>query len=172
MSFIPYVNQCGNGQIDVVYVLLSWNGQSAWREWTLNDLGYAKTFARTLHNEYSNAKLKLMGIQMPSNNGGLGANYGATGSYTDRYGLYYCAFRYNDALKALCNDSEFSSYCEYVNTAAQFDSENNMPNGTYQVNIRNSSTETRGTNGVHPAICGYYQIADAAYRNFVANFCQ
>jgi len=40
------------------------------------------------------------------------------------------------------------------------------------VNSRNSTTEVRGTNGIHPATSGYYQIADAVYRDFVRTFCQ
>ena len=35
-----------------------------------------------------------------------------------------------------------------------------------------TKTEKRGTNGVHPELSGYLQIADVVYRNFVANFCQ
>lgn len=175
MTFIPYVNQYGNGQCDAVYVLLSWNGQSAWKTYDLDDstqISYAKTFARKLHSEYPNAKLKIIGIQMPSLNGGLAANYGANSGYSDVFGLYKCAWSYNRALQELCNNSEFSNYCEFVDAATQFDSENNMQSTQYYVNIRNTKTEVRGTNGVHPAINGYYQIADAVYRNFVANFCQ
>lgn len=176
MSFIPYVTAQGGGQIDAVYVLLTWNGQSSWANYDGNSesgqIGYAKTFARKLHEEYPNAKLKIMGIQMPSCNGGLGSNYGATGGYVDRFGLYHCAFSYNKALQDMCNLDEFSSYCEFIATAPQFDSENNMPESNVKVNIRNEKTEERGTNGVHPAKQGYYQIGDVVYRNIVAEFCQ
>lgn len=175
MSFVPYVTEYGNGNMDVAYVLLTWNSQYAWKKYTLNDttlFNSVKTFARTFHTEYPNAKLKIMGIQMPSLNGGLGANYGADGQYSDCFGLCSCAFSYNKTLQDFCNETEFAPYCEYVDIAAQFDSENNMPYSTRPVNVRNSNTEIRGTNGVHPADAGYYQIADAVYRNFVANFCQ
>lgn len=41
------------------------------------------------------------------------------------------------------------------------------------VNVRVPNvTEKIGTNGVHPSTAGYQMFADAAYRNFIANFCQ
>lgn len=176
MSFIPYVQDCGASTIDAVYVLLSWNGQQAWKNYSVDDttghIANAKAFARTLHSEYPSAKLFIMGLQMPSETGGLGANYGATGGYIDGYGLKQCALNYNKALQDLCNLNEFSPYCEFVAVAPQFDSHYNMPHSNTKVNIRNTITEMLGTNGVHPADPGYFQIADAVYRSIVANFCQ
>lgn len=176
MSFLPYVHDCGASTIDAVYVLLSWNGQEAWKEYSVDDntghIANAKTFARTLHVEYPNAKLFIMGIQMPSDTGGLGANYGASGGYIDGYGLKKCALNYNKALQDLCNLDEFSPYCEFVAIAPQFDSHYNMPHYNTNVNIRSTIKEMLGSNGVHPSNSGYYQIADAVYRSIVANFCQ
>lgn len=176
MSFIPYVSDCGASTIDAVFVLLSWNGQESWKEYSVDDatghIANAKTFARTLHDEYPGAKLFIMGLQMPSETGGLGYNYGASGGYIDGYGLKQCALNYNKALQDLCNDAEFSPYCEFVAIAPQFDSHYNMPYYNTKVNIRSSVTERLGSNGVHPSNSGYYQIADAVYRAIVANFCQ
>ena len=176
MSFIPYVHNCGASTIDAVYVLLSWNGQDAWKEYSVDDttghIANAKTFARTLHTEYPNAKLFIMGIQMPSDTGGLGQNYGASGGYVDGYGLKQCALNYNKALQDLCNLDEFSPYCEFVAIAPQFDSHYNMPYYNTNVNIRSTVKEMLGSNGVHPFNPGYFQIADAVYRSIVANFCQ
>lgn len=176
-SFIPYVNNVGASTIDVVYVLLTWNSQSSWKEYsaeqTSGHVQNAKTFARTLHTEYPNAKLKIMGLQMPSIIGGLGANYGASGNMVDGEGMKQCAVNYNKAFQDLCNLDEFSPYCEFVDTATQFDTLYNMPMVQKNVNLRNSNVkEYIGTNGVHPTDSGYYQIADAVYRNFVANYCQ
>ena len=42
-----------------------------------------------------------------------------------------------------------------------------MPESTRTVNARNSKEETYQTNGVHPDTTGYYQIADAAYRDLI-----
>lgn len=172
MSFIPYVEENGSGQIDVVYVLLSWNGKSAWADYTVENLGQAKTFLRKLHSEYPNAKAKVLGIQMPSSQSGLGYNYGASGAYPDWYGLYMAAWSYNKSLEELCELEEFAEYCEYVDVASQFDSEYNMQGAMKKVNTRNSTTVYEHTNGVHPDTTGYYQIGDVVYRNFVKEFCQ
>jgi len=176
MSFVPYVQDCGASTIDAVYVLLSWNGQSAWKEYSASDISghinNAKIFARKLHDEYPSAKLFIMGIQMPSDTGGLGANYGASGGYIDGYGLKQCALNYNKALQDLCNLDEFSPYCEFVAVAPQFDSHYNMPYYNTNVNTRSTVKEMLGSNGVHPSDGGYFQIADAVYRSIVANFCQ
>ena len=71
----------------------------------------------------------------------------------------------NLAYQSLANDEEFKSYVEFLNVSSQFDSEYNMPTTNKQVNIRSKATEVVGTNGVHPSIEGYMQIADVAFRN-------
>ena len=178
MSFIPYVSECGASTIDAVFVLLTWNGMTSWRNYTKDDatghIANAKTFARTLHDEYPSAKLFIMGLQMPSVTGGLGRNYSGTSGYVDWFGLKHTAVQYNMALKALCEDDEFKTYCEFVDVAAQFDTVYNMPYSDTPVNKRypNGPTEKIGTNGVHPAERGYFQIADAVYRAIVGVFCQ
>lgn len=175
MSFIPYANEVSDGQIDVVYTLLSWNGQSAGRMDFSSMLTQMKLFADTLHAEFPNAKLKIMGVQVPSVRGGMGASYGATGSsYADGYGMVVTALNMNKFYQEFANDEEYSSFVEFVNVSSQFDTDYNMPhNAAKAVNARNSAaTEWMDTNGVHPDTSGYYQIADVVYRNFIANFCQ
>ena len=114
-----------------------------------------------------------MGVQVPSINGGMGANYGATGSgYADGYGMIETALNMNKAYQDFANTDEYSSFVEFINVSSQFDSENNMPQAPHAVNTRNTETEMRGTNGVHPAESGYYQIGDIVYRNVVKEFCQ
>ena len=177
-SFVPYVTACGETTIDVLCVLLTWNSTGAWKNYSVDDqtghIADAKTFARTLHSEYPLAKLKIIGLQMPSINGGTGADYSGSSSYLDCIGLCHTAFSYNQALQAMCNDAEFSSFCEFIDIAPQFDSLYNMQVSNRQVNTRytDGPTERIGTNGVHPAARGYYQIADAVYRNIVATMCQ
>ena len=175
MSFIPYANQVADGQIDVVYTLLTWNGLSAGKTDFTDVLAEVKIFADTLHAEFPNAKLKIMGVQVPSVRGGMGANYGATGSrYADGYGMVVTALNMNSAYQEFANQPEYSDFVEFVNVSSQFDTEYNMPhNANANVNTRNSTTkEWLDTNGVHPDTSGYYQIADVVYRNFIANFCQ
>lgn len=108
-----------------------------------------------------------MGIQLPSLNGGTGHSYGATGQYSNWYGLVRAVMNMNLAYQTMANEDEFKGYVEFVNISAQFDSENNMPRQTKQVNTRCSLTEQVGTNGVHPSTDGYYQIGDASYRALV-----
>lgn len=173
MTFIPYANAVANGSIDVVYTLLSWNGQEPGREDFSDVIASIKRFADTLHSEFPQAKLKIMGIQVPSINGGIGANYGATGtSYADGYGMVVTALNQNKAYQDFANSEGYKDFVEFVNISAEFDTEYNMPYSEVNVNTRSNVKEKRGTNGVHPSTEGYYQIADTVFRNFIANFCQ
>lgn len=174
MDFVPYANAYCNGQIDAVYTLLSWNGQSPWKTDFSGVIANVKIFADTLHRDFPNAKLKIMGIQVPSVNGGMGANYGATGTgYADGYGNVITALNQNKAYQDFANQAAYKDFVEFVNVSTQVDSEYNMPFSMYPVNTRNSTnTEMRGTNGVHPSTDGYYQIGDVLFRNVIKEFCQ
>lgn len=168
-----YVDKYCEGRLDVVYFLLSWNGQTAHRTDFSDMLADAGKMFDRIHAAYPDAMIKLMGIQVPSVNGGMGANYGATGvGYADAYGMVVTALNLNQAYQDLANEPAYADFVEFVNISAQFDSENNMPEHDIPVNTRSGKTEKRGTNGVHPAKAGYEQIADAVFRNFVAGYCQ
>ena len=170
MTFIPYANKYANGNIDIVYTLLSWNGQIPGKEDFSDVIAKIKIFADTLHTEFPNAKLKIMGIQVPSVNGGMGANYGATGtSYSDGYGMVVTALNQNKAYQDFANSEGYKDFVEFVNVSAEFDTEYNMPYSEVNVNTRSTIKEKRGTNGVHPSNEGYLQIADVVYRNMMAN---
>lgn len=174
MSFIPYANAVAGGKIDVVYTLLSWNEQTPGRTDFTSVLNQIKIFADTLHAEFPNAKLKIMGVQVPSVRGGMGEKYGATGTYyADGYGMVVTALNQNDAYQEFANRPEYSGFVEFVNVSAEFDTEYNIPHAERAVNTRNTGvTEWVDTNGVHPDNNGYLSIGDVCYRNFVANFCQ
>jgi hypothetical protein len=173
LDFTQYVNTYMGGTCDVIYFLLTWNGQSPWRTDFSSMIATAKTLINHINSNYPNCKIKIMGIQVPSLNGGMGANYGATGtSYADTYGNIVTLLNMNKAYQDWCNEPSYSSFIEFVNVSSQFDSENNMPESDKAVNTRSSKTEKIGTNGVHPSNEGYYQIGDVVFRNFVANFCQ
>ena len=64
----------------------------------------------------------------------------------------------------LTTDPNLKQYCYYVDTKGQFDTKYNMPWANNPVNTRSTTTEMRGTNGVHPSPAGYYQSGDAFYR--------
>ena len=165
MSFIPYANAYCNGQIDIVYCWLGFNGLGVGRTDFSTIISQVTTFADTLHTEFPNAKLKILGEVLPSYRGGMGANYGATG-LADEYGVLQSIFGLSDAYQAFANDSNYSSFVEFVSVSTQFDVEYNMQHTQKAVNTRNSEvTEWMDTNGVHPALPGYLQVADVVYRN-------
>lgn len=171
VDFKSYCKRNGFTGIDYVYTLLTWNGNSAYRNNAKDNqehMNNAKTLIRKIHEAYPNAKVKVCGIQMPSLNGGCGENYGQNSAYSNTYGLVTTVMGLNLAYQELADEQEFSEYVEFINISGQFDSENNMPERTKPVNIRSKKMELIGTNGVHPTEEGYYQIADAVYRNAVA----
>ena len=161
--------------IDAVYILLTWNG--LWgdplKPWTLGPsiVAQGKVFVDALHKQYPNAKIKIMGVQVPSITGGNGANNGAELPYSDDYGLTKFVFALNRAYEAWANEEAYRDFLEFINISGQFDSEYNMPYTEKPVNTRSKATERFGTNGVHPTTEGYLQIADAVYRNMVKTFC-
>lgn len=174
MSFIPYAQNFCDGQIDVVYVFLTWNNpMTNWKSDFSDMLTQATIFADTLHSEFPNAKLKLMAVQFPSIKRGM-PDYGASGdTHSDVYGMLVSAFNMNKAYQDWCNQDGYSSWCEFVNVASQFDSDYCMNIVEKNVNTRSTIKEYVVHNGVHPMVPdGYYQIADVVYRNIVANFCQ
>lgn len=171
VNFKTYCTRNGFGGIDYVYTLLTWNGNASYRpnvEDNATHVNNAKTLIRKIHEAYPEAKVKICGIQLPSINGGTGYNYGANSGYSNWYGLVRTAMGLNLAYQELANAEEFSNYVEFINISGQFDSENNMPYIAKCVNTRSTNTEHVGNNGVHPMTQGYYQIADAVYRNMIA----
>lgn len=173
-SFAAFCQDYGFPKIDYVYVLLGWNGQSA-NKWSPEShaatLAQVRTFMDTLRAEYPAAQVRILGIQVPSPTGGLGANYGATGGYANYYKLIRTVHGLNLAYQNVCAESEYLSFARYIGVAAQFDSEWNHPMADTSVNSRNATKEKLGDNGVHPTTEGYYQIADAAFRDAVRSFC-
>lgn len=107
---------------------------------------------------------------MPSQNGGMGTNYGTGYPYSDSYGMLLTAFNFNKTLEALSNLKSYSSFVNYIDVAGQFDTDYNMPTTNKPVNNRSDETEVIGTNGVHPSMNGYLQIGDAFFRSLVNDF--
>ena len=172
VNFRTYCERNGFDRVDYMVTLLSWNGMAASQYPSSTTLiethvNNAKRLIRILHEQFPNAKVKMMGIQLPSVNGGTGHSYGANSQYSNWYGLVRSVMNMNLAYQAMANEDEFKDYVEFINISGQFDSENNMPRQTKPVNTRSTLTEQVGTNGVHPSTDGYYQIGDAAYRALV-----
>ena len=173
ISFKSYCTKNGFSGVDIVYFLLTWNGQGVSYntfDITKGHFVYAAKMIDTLHKEYPNAIVRCMGIQMPSQCGGMGYIYGANGGYSEDYGMLVTAMNYNAALEDFCQQSKYKSFVKYVDVAGQFDTEYNMPAADKPVNNRSEVTEKSGTDGVHPSLSGYYQIADAAFRSLCEIF--
>ena len=163
-----YIEKNGSGKLDLVYILLTWNGlYKPYNKDFTHHTDYAKYLIRKIHEAYPMAHITLLGIQICSVNGGIASNYGANGPYSDTFGTITTAFNYNECLEELARSEEFNSYVRYVDTKAQFDSEYNMPYIEKPVNSRSEITEKIGTNGVHPNMNGYLQIGDVFYRALV-----
>lgn len=173
-SVAAWVNYAGYSGVDVLYVLLGWNNMTA-GSYDAEDyaavIANVRTFLDTFHTEYPSAVVRILGLQVPSVNGGLGTNYGATGTHANFFKELKQVNGLNLAYKALCDKAAYTSFVRFIAIAPQFDSENNMPSTTKVVNTRSEETEIIGTNGVHPANAGYKQIADAIFRDFIRTYC-
>ncbi len=174
ISFSEYCTRNSYSGIDEIYVMLTWNGVGGrMKEWSLNEtmFTYIKKFVDQFHEDYPNAKITLMGIFMPSVQGGLSDYYAINVSYGDNYGQFVTAMNYNQTLEAFAMQSAYSSFVRYVDVAGQFDVENNMPTATKKVNDENTTTETIGANmGIHASTNGYNQIGHVFYRMLSTNW--
>lgn len=128
---------------------------------------YATKFLRQFHNDFPNALIGVMGVELPCCNGGVTACYGASGYYHDWYGDTITKFNYDKWLELFTKLDEFKDYMIYFDTKSQFDSEYSYPVELQKVNNRSEIVERLGVNGLHPSIDGYKQIGDAFYRLLV-----
>ena len=163
-------NNAGVGP-DLAIILLGWNTMvtSGYAGGNAAYLADAKAFLDKLHTQYASCKVVLLGLQTPSPNGGLGDDYGASSS-EQFYAKLRAANGRNLATKSIAADAGYSSWVRYADLGCQFDADNNYPSSSVAVNTRNTATETRQTNGVHPDTTGQMQIADVAYREIVRTF--
>ena len=172
VSFKSYCTRNGFSGIDYLYTLLTWNGGRSDKydpSHNQTEINQAKQLIDILHSEYPNAQVRMMGVQLPSLNGGTGANYGAVGGYSHAYALVRGVFGLNLAYQEFANRDEYKDFVKFVNVSSQFDSENLMPEIDKPVNTRSSKTEKLGTNGVHPTGEGYLAIGDVAYRSILGD---
>ncbi len=177
VDFKDYCERNGFNTIDAVYFFLTWNGMFGKEDAVIEEFCQklvkdGKKLVDVVHSQFPDAKVKIMGLQVPSLNGGMGNGYGGKLPYCDTYGMTRYVLELNRVYEAWCNDDKYSDFTEFINISGQFDSDYNMPNAHKCVNTRNSRTEIVGTNGVHPMVEGYLQIGDAVYRNLVKTFCQ
>ena len=173
LTFIPYANTYCNGKIDLVYILLGGNGITPWQSDFSTFYGYMETFVETLHTEFPNCKVVLMSCPYPSMVNMM-PTYGASGSgYADTFGILVTLHRMRKAYQDFAERSAYSSFVSYVDLPPQFDGDYNFPLTQKDVNTRNSAVkEPYDNNALHAAAIGYYQYADAVFREFVKNNCQ
>ena len=154
VDFQSYVSACGASSLELCIILLGWNSTHNTEEEYKAEL---RTFIGNLRADYPGVEVLLFGIQVPDIDG-LGTNYGCDWNYMDKI---RDVFEFNLWLENVA--SEYTGV-RFVNVAGQFDTDYNMPKISAPVNVRNTTTEIIGNNGVHPDTPGYYQIADVAYR--------
>ena len=171
IDFKKYCQKHGYDGIDAVYVLLGYNGlhesKVPLREYCKKIVADAKVFVDILHRDYPEAKVKISGLMVPSVTGGM-AQYGAKLPYCDDYGMTRYVMDLNLAYEEWTNEEGYSEFMEFINLSGQFDTDYSLPYEEKPVNVRSKTTERFGTNGVHPTLEGYMQIADAMFRNMVS----
>jgi hypothetical protein len=162
-DFLAYSTAHSFTGIDYCYILLGWN---SWNTTPASIVTQGKAFVDQLHTDYPACKVVIMGLQVPQLDG-YGENYG-TDAGLNYYENLHFVFALNKAYEDWTKEAAYSGFMSFIHLSSQFDTDNNMPTSTRTVNVRSATTETYGTNAVHPATEGYYQIADTAYRKFMA----
>lgn len=178
ISFKTYAERSGISTIDAVYVFLGINGLM--RSIALNSTRYeysryvvseAKVFVDRLKIDFPNVKVKIVAPYLLSPNGGMGANYGSDLPFTNGFDIKHYIMELHIAYQEWVNEEGYRDFMELVGMTGQFDAENNYPHIEKPVNTRSKKTERMDTNAAHPTIDGYYQVADAVFRNVVKEFC-
>jgi len=164
LDFKYYIQKNALPTPDIIFTFLTGNGLYIPYDDTFsNHKTYAPQFIKRLHDDFPNALIGIMGVEMPCPNGGVTSCYGASGYYHDWYGYACTVFNYDEWLESLTGLLEFKDYTFYLDVKASFDAEFNYPTELRAVNKRSDVYEKIGTNGLHPSIRGYYQIGDIFY---------
>lgn len=170
------VNTLGDTGVDQVYMLLTWNGWSDAlkrdaADWA-TEVADAKTLIDAFVADYPLVKITLAAPTLPDHRGGVTDDYGdGNGTYGDWWQLRQGILGMHLAYQAIVDDPAYTARVDIVHVSSQHDIENNMPNATRDVNLRNATQETYGTNGLHPDTNGQLQIADAIYRHYITQWC-
>jgi hypothetical protein len=161
---------------NVALLNLTWNGVGVTRDdaaWDLWD-DDVYTFIDTLKTTFPDIDVKLVSPSMPSTLNGESVIVGATGleNYGDEYLLKVNLLRMAQIYERIKGEVGYE-YVQHIQASLQVDSVYNVGSTPKDVNTRNSiSTELIGNDNVHPTTEGYYQIADAQYRNIINEYCQ
>lgn len=161
VDFSVYATRLSVSSIDYVYVLLGWNSAST-EESALKES--VRTFIDNVLTSFPSCKIVLLGLEVPARDG-LAKNYGASGM-ANYYDMLDFVFKLQSWYIDITKESSYTGKVSYVNISGQFDTQYNMPTLTQKANTRSSTDVSIQSNGIHPYTPGYYQIADACWRDF------
>ena len=174
INFKSYVNKLGISQINVVYILLGWNGlmrpqaiNNTKHEYCKLVIKEAKVLVDKIKADLPNVKIKVMAPPKNSVNGGVGNTYGADLPFANLAEMDHYVIELNLAYKNWAKEDEYKDFVEFINLTGQFDIEYCYPHIQKPVNTRCSITEQIDTDACHPNHEGKMQIADAVYRNLI-----
>lgn len=171
-----YAEDYCNGHIDVIICQCFGNGllSQAYESDADIDSGLENSmmpFINQFRAVSPNCKFIIGGLYLPDMFGGLGKNYGALATY-QYYAQVYTRMRVVNKLQKYIDDNNLGGYVSICNWTGEMDNEYDFRKTTKAINTRISTTEPFGINGLHPGEPGYFQMADAIYRLFIAKFCQ
>ena len=157
-DFTEYAKKMGVNTIDYVYILLGWNSTFENKD---TYIAKCETFIDNILDDFPNCRIGLIGLQVPSADG-FAHNYGTSWKFREKLQFVFDLQRWYIELS---QKTKYRGKVDYINFSGQFDTENCMPSQEIKVNARSEKTERIQTNGVHPSIEGYMQLADVVYRN-------
>lgn len=178
LDFKTYAERNNIDSIDAVYIMLGVNGllrpqatNNTIEDYCKHVVSEGKVLVDAIKRGFPNVKVKILAPCLSSVNGGTGFSYGANMIYANLYDYTHYIMELHLAYQAWANEEGYRDFIELIGVTGLFDAENNYPCIQKPVNTRSKITERLDTNGVHPLPEGYFQIADAVYRNIVKEFC-
>jgi len=160
VDFNYYCTQNGYANIDYCIIILGTNGSLE-----ANTQAEIVKMWDALLLKNPSIKVLVGGRILPSPYGGAGSS-GIINNQT-YYGLAKDAFKFNRTVEALAQTNTYKNNFFFADILPSFDILNNMPYTMVNANNRNSDVQVRqGSDNVHPALSGYYQISDTMYNAF------
>jgi hypothetical protein len=178
LDFKSYAQRSNIDNIDATYILLGLNGlmrtdamTNTRHDFCKIVVAEAKVLVDALKRDFPNVKVKIIAPYLQSQNGGCAYSSGAHSPFTNEFDITHYTMELNLAYQDWANEDAYKDFVECISVTGQFDAEYNYPCMQKPVNTRSEVTERIDTNGRHPTKYGYFQVADAVYRNVVKEFC-
>lgn len=157
-DFTAYAAKQGVSSIDYVYILLGWNSTFETEE---SYKSQCRDLLDDIISAFPDCKIGLIGLQIPSRDG-FAHNYGVKWRFYEKLQFVWNLQKWYTEIS---HESAYEGKVEYVNFSGQFDTEYGFSTLQKAVNIRSAQTEMVQSNGVHPSVEGYMQLADVVYRH-------